>query len=142
MPDVGVIAAWLGILVTAGGALAGIVKFGFWVFDEWQKRKAHKGMHVPDKTLQLAPLPEGHCWWAMGKRGEDPTMQIVGRMFVTNVSSINVRIPYAELRYGFLGRKSVSGLPSVNRGRDDNLHGMFDVPPGETRTTSFDFWVF
>jgi hypothetical protein len=59
MPEAGVIAAWLGILVTAGGALAGVVKFGFWVFDEWQKRKAHEGTHVPDKTLQLAPMSEG-----------------------------------------------------------------------------------
>lgn len=142
MPEAGVIAAWLGILVTAGGALAGVVKFGFWVFDEWQKRKAHEGTHVPDETLQLAPMPEGHCWWAMGRRGDDPTMQIVGRMFVTNISSIKVRVPHAELRYGLLGRKSVSGLPSVNRGTDDNLHGMFDVPPGETRTMSFDFWIF
>jgi hypothetical protein len=70
MPEAGVIAAWLGILVTAGGALAGVVKFGFWVFDEWQKREAHEGTHVPDKTLQLAPMPEGHCWWAMGRRSD------------------------------------------------------------------------
>lgn len=142
MPDVGVVAGWLGILVTAGGAVAGVVKFGFWAFDEWQKRKAHEGLHIPDKTLQMAPMPDGHCWWAMGKRGDDPTMQIVGRMFVTNISAIEVRVPHAELRYGLLGRKKVSGLPSVNRGPDDNLHGMFDIPPGETRTMSFDFWVF
>ena len=142
MPDVGVVAGWLGILVTAGGAVAGVVKFVFWVFDEWQKRKAHEGLHIPEKTLQMAPLPEGHCWWAMGKRGDDPTMQIVGRMFITNISAVEVRIPHAELRYGLFGRKKVSGLPSVNRGPDDDLHGMFDIPPGETRTMSFDFWVF
>jgi hypothetical protein len=142
VPDVGVVAAWLGILVTVGGAVAGAVKFGFWVFDEWQKRKAHEGLHIPEKTLQMAPMPEGHCWWAMGKRGDDPTMQIVGRMFVTNISAIEVRLPHAELRYSLFGRKKVSGLPSVSRGPDDNLHGMFDIPPGETRTMSFDFWVF
>ena len=55
---------------------------------------------------------------------------------------VPARIPHAELRYGFLGRKSASSLPSVNRGPGDNVHGMFDVPPGETRTMSFDVWVF
>jgi hypothetical protein len=140
--DAGVVAAWLGIIVTAGGAVAGAVKFGFWVFDEWEKRKAHESLHIPDKTLQMAPMPEGHCWWAMGKRGDDPTMQIVGRMFVTNISSIEIRIPHAELRYGLFGRKMVSGLPSVNRGPDDNLHGMFDIAPRATRTMAFDFWLF
>jgi hypothetical protein len=142
VPEPAVIAAWLGILVTAGGAVAGVVKFGLWLFDEWQKRKAREGLHVPDKTLQLAPMPERNCWWAMGKRGDDPTMQIVGRMFVTNTSQTVVRIPQAELRYGFLGRRRVSGLPSVNRSADDNVHGMYDIEPGDTRTMAFDFWVF
>ena len=77
------IAAWLGIAVTAGGAIAGIVRFLFWVYDEIQKRKKHEGFSVPAETLRLAAKPEGSCWWSMGKKGDEPTMQIVGRMFAT-----------------------------------------------------------
>lgn len=136
------IAAWIGVLVAAGGVIAGTVKFLFWVFDEFQKRRKHEGFSAPEKTLQLAAKPEGNCWWAMGKRGDDPTMQIVGRMFVTNIASVPVRIPQVELRYGFLGRKRVSGMVTVSRGLHDNMHGMYDIAPNETRNVSFDFWIY
>jgi hypothetical protein len=136
------IAAWLGITVTAGGVIAGFVKFLFWAYDEIQKRKKHDGFSVPIETLRLAAKPEGNCWWSMGKKGDEPTMQIVGRMFATNISSVPVRLPQIELRYGFLGRKRESGMVMVSRGLHENMYGMYDIPPGETRDASFDFWVY
>src|SRR5439155_20592351 len=102
------IAAWLGILITAAGAIAGFIKFLFWAYDEWQKRKKHEGFSAPTETLLLAMKPEGNCWWHMGKMGDEPTMQIVGSIFATNVASVPVRIHHVELRYGFLGRKRAS----------------------------------
>jgi len=142
MLDPKIIGTWIGVLVAAGGVIAGAGKFVFWVFDEIQKRKVRDGFSAPKKSLQLAPKPDGSCWWAMGKMGNDPTMQVVGRMFVTNIASVPVRIPQAELRHGFLGRKRVSGTVSVSRGMHDNLHGMFDIGPNETRDLSFDFWIY
>ena len=136
------IGTWIGVVVAAGGVIAGAVKFAFWTFDEWQRRRSHEGFSAPKETLSIALKPEGNCWWAMGKMGDDPTMQIVGRMFVTNVCSKPVRIPQAKLRYGFLGRKQVYGMVSVSRGLRESMHGMYDIPPEETRDLSFDFWIY
>ena len=136
------IGAWIGVLVAAGGVIAGSVKFLFWIFDEWQKRKQHEGFSAPSETLRLATKMEGNCWWHMGKKGDEPTMQIVGSMFATNIASVPVRIPQVELRYGCLGRKRVSGMVMVSRRPHENMHGMYDIPPHETRNMSFDFWVY
>lgn len=136
------IAAWIGVIVASGGVIAGSVKFLFWVFDELQKRKRHEGFSVPTDTLRLASKPDGNSWWAMGKRGDEPTMQIVGSMFATNIASVPIRIPQVELRYGWWGRKRVSGIAMVSRGLRENIYGMHDIPPGETRDVSFDFWVY
>lgn len=133
---------WIGVLVALGGAVAGAIKFVFWAFDEWQKRKNQKGFFVPAKTLQLATLPGGSCWWHMGKKGDEPTMQVVGRMLVTNIASVPVRITGAELRHGFLGRKRVAGMTMVSRQLHENMYGMYDIEPNETRHISFDFWVY
>ena len=69
-------------------------------------------------------------------------MQVVGKMFVTNIASVPVRIPQVELRYGLLGRKRVSGMVMVSRQLHENMYGMYDIPPNETRNLSFDFWVY
>lgn len=136
------IAAWLGIIVTFGGAIAAAVKFLFWIYDEIQKRKKHDGFTVPTKTLSIAKKTEGNCWWSMGKKGDDPTMQIVGSVFASNITLVPVRLTHIELRHGFLGRKRESGMVMVSRGSHENMYGMYDIPPGETRNTSFDFWVY
>lgn len=142
MLDPVTIGAWIGVLVAVGGVVAGSVKFLFWAFDEWQKRKRHEGFKAPSETLRLAHKPEGNCWWHMGKKGDEPTMQIVGSMFVTNIAAVPVRIPQVELRYGYWGRKRVSGMVMVSRALHDNMHGMYDIQPNETRNISFDFWVY
>jgi hypothetical protein len=94
------ISAWIGALVAAGGVIVGSAKFLFWVYDEWQKRRKHEGFSAPSETLRLATKMEGYCWWHMGKKSDEPTMQIVGTMFATNIASVPVRIPQVELRYG------------------------------------------
>ncbi len=142
MIDPVTLAAWIGVVVALGGAIAGTVKFLFWVFDEWQKRKKSEGFVVPTATLQLTELPEGNCWWHMGKKGDEPVMQVVGRMLVTNIAAVPVRIPRVELRYGFFGRKRVAGMVMVSRQLNENMYGMYDIAPHETRNLSFDFWVY
>jgi hypothetical protein len=142
MFDPTLIGTWIGILIAAGGVIAGSIKFSFWVFDEWKKRKTHAGFSMSHDTLRLATKMPGNYWWHMGKRGDDPTMQIVGSVFATNVSSVPVRLPQVELRYGFLGRHCVSGMVMISNGARHEMYGMFDIPPGETRNVTFDFWVF
>lgn len=142
MPDATTIGTWIGILVTAGGVIAGSIKFSFWVFDEWKKRKTHDGFSMPHDTLRLATKPPGSCWWHMGRRGDDPTMQVVGKVFATNVATVPARCPQIELRYGFFGLHRVSGIVRVSNGERQQIYGMYDIPPGETRDLTFDFWVF
>jgi hypothetical protein len=136
------VGTWIGVLVAIGGVIAGTVRFLFWAFDEWQKRKKSEGFVVPTVTLQLTELPEGNCWWHMGKKGDEPVMQVVGSMLVTNIATIPVRITRAELRYGFFGRKRVVGMVMVSRQLRENIYGMYDIASHETRKLEFDFWVY
>ncbi len=133
---------WITVVVAGGAVIGGAAKFLFWVYDEWQRRRSHEGFVIPKKTLRIAPKMEGNCWWAMGKRGDEPTMQIVGSFFISNTALVAVRIPQIELRYGFLGRKRVNGMVMIRRSADDNLHGFYDIPPNETRNAPFDFCVY
>src|SRR5262245_36505592 len=143
MLDPTTVGKWIGVIGVAGTAFAGFVKFLFWVFDEWRKRKNHDGFSAPvGETLRFASKPEGNCWWHMGGRRGEPTMQIAGSLFATNVASVPIRIPQIQLRYGLWGRKRVSGMALVSRGSCENTYGMYDILPGETRDVSFDFWVY
>lgn len=142
MSDPTAISTWITVLIAAGGVIAGTIKFAFWVFDEWKKRKMHSGFSMPRNTISIATKLPGNCWWHMGKRGDDPTMQVCGSIFATNVADIPVRCPQVELRYGFLGRHRVSGMVLVANGEMQRIYGMYDIPPGETRDLTFDFWVY
>jgi hypothetical protein len=143
MFDPTTVGKWIGVVVAAATAFAGFVKFVFWAFDEWRKRKEHDGFSAPvGETLRFASKPEGNCWWHMGRRGDEQTMQIAGSLFATNVASISVRIPQIQLRYGLWGRKRVSGMVLVSGGPRENTYGMYDIPPSETRNVNFDFWVY
>ncbi len=71
-------------MVAASAVIGGSAKFAFWVYDEWQHRKNHPGFVVPKNTLQIAGKMESNYWWAMGKQGDEPTMQIVGSFFLTS----------------------------------------------------------
>lgn len=136
------ILAWIGVLAAAGTIITGVIKFLFWIYDEIQRRKKHEGFSIPRETLRLAVKPENNYRWGMGKRRDEPAMQIDGSIFVTNISSMPVLLPQVELRYGFLGRKRVSGIIFVSESLDENRYGLYEIPPGETRDATFDFWVY
>ena len=137
-----VIGTWIAVLIAVGSVIAGSVKFAFWAFDEWQKRKTHGGFSMPRDTLRLAQKMPGNCWWHMGKQGDDPTMQIVGSVFASNAAAVPVRVPQVELRYGVLGRHRLFGLAMVASGGTQRIYGMHDIPPNQTRDLKFDFWLF
>lgn len=134
--------AWTTAIVAIGGALAGFVKFLFWVWDEIQKRRNRDGFSAPLKTLHLAPGAEGACWWGMGKVGDTPSMQIVGEAQATNITCIPARVLQVELRSGFWGRKRLSGIVMVSSGGRREIYGQYDIPPSETRNVSFSFWLY
>lgn len=134
----------IGYLVIIGGAIGTAVKFGFWVFDEVQKRKqtAAQGYQIPPKTLNVALQEQREYWWHMGGTPEDPAMQIVAHFTVSNFYSKPVRVVQVELRYGVWGRKQLIGDLSVSQTLDSNYYGMFPIPPGETRNASCHLWLF
>jgi hypothetical protein len=55
-----IIAHGIGYLIVIGGAIAGAVKFGFFVFDEIQKRRqrAAQGYSIPPCPARYRP--QGH----------------------------------------------------------------------------------
>jgi len=138
MPALSIL-AWMAVLAAA---VLGAVKFFFWVYDQWHMRKPHQGFLAPKQTLKLAAKTRERCWWRIGKRREGPTMHVVGTMRATNVSAVPARVTQAELRYGFLGRKRVSGTVMVSGSMPENIYGAFDIEPEETRELTFDFWVY
>ncbi len=142
MLDPGTITTWLGVAVAIGGAIGASVKFAFWAYDEWMKRKAHPGFSLPKTTLRLATKMPGNCWWHMGRQGDDPIMQVVGSVFATNISPAPARSPQVQLRFGLFGRKRVAGMVLTADGEPRRMYGMHDIPPGETRDLTFDFWIF
>jgi hypothetical protein len=141
MPDIATI-AWIAVLVAAGSAATGALKLFFRIYDERRKRKPHQGFSAPDKTLQIAARPRDEYWWRLGKRENDPTMQIVGTIVATNVSRVPVRVTHAELRHGLFGRKRISGTAMVSGSTEEKIYGAFDIPPDESRDLTFDFWMY
>lgn len=140
--DPKLIAQWIGIVFSVGTIVAGIVKFGFWVHDELKKRRSGtaNSFNPPKDTLRVVPNPDERCLWHMGSNGQDPTMHVVGQFFVTNISSTPVRIPQAEIRFGFFGRRRVFGSAMVEG--QNHFYGMYDIPPNTTRDAQVSFWVF
>lgn len=96
------------------------------------EKKSGSGTH-PKRTLQIALMPDGSNVWQMGNRNERAVMQLQGRMLITNISAMPIRITQVVLRYGFFGRRSVLGGAMVSRAPYDYRMGDFDIPPNETR---------
>ncbi len=139
------LATVIGYLVGIGGAFAGAVKFGFWAYDQIQKRRqtAAQGYAIPPRTLTVTLQQQREYWWHMGSMREDPTMQIVGHFLVSNIYSMPVRVVEAELRYGLFGRKRVNGDVSISQHLNSNFYDeSFAIPPNDTRKMSFFVWLY
>ena len=132
------ISLWTAALIGAGAVLTGVIRFFFYLYDEIKKRTS--GKHFPHETLRIALRNEHAYWWHMGSVGTNPAMQIVGDFLVTNISTIPARIPQMELRYGLWGRKRVRGGIIVEG--PDQMYGMYDIAPNDTRGSRADFWIF
>jgi len=134
--------AWIGKLASAMAVVTGLAKAFVWLKDRRRQKKADGAFAIPKKTLDIAKKVDGFYWWSMGRRGDEPTMQIVGSFLVSNISSIPVRITQTELRCGFLGRKCVNGVAMVPRSAKNDLYGLYDIPTSETRNCHLDFWLY
>jgi len=92
-------------------------------------------------TLQVIRKTEGNYWWHLGGYAERPAMQIVGSAIATNTSNAPILIPRVELHYGSIGSKQISGMVMVAKEWMENFYGIYEIPPGESRDVTFDFWL-
>lgn len=100
--------------------------------------KRHVGViEVPKKTMVLIPLSRPNAlWWHMGKMGDQPGMQIVGDLNITNISKYGLFVMGAKLR-----KPKAVGYAMV-RSHDSNMYGAKHViPEGSVSDLRFDFFV-
>lgn len=129
-------------VVTSVLAILGTI-FG-WFGKAWQwlssfrKEKPSVGLiDIPYKTMILIPVSRTNAlWWHMGSMGDQPAMQIVGNLNVTNISKYNVVVMGAKLR-----KPKAVGHAMV-RAHDSNVYGSkHHIPDGGISDLSFDFFV-
>lgn len=94
-------------------------------------------IEVPSKTMVLIPVSRQNAlWWHMGAMGDQPAMQIVGDLNVTNISKYGVFVMGARLR-----KPKVVGHALV-RAHDSNVYGSNNIiPQSGVSDLRFDFFV-
>lgn len=92
---------------------------------------------VPRKTVILIPISRQNAlWWHMGSMGDQPAMQIVGDLNVTNISKYGVYVMGARLRKP----KAVGHV--LVRAHDSNMYSTKHIiPQGGVSDLRFDFFV-
>lgn len=91
---------------------------------------------VPSKTMILIPASRQNAfWWHMGSMSEQPAMQIVGDLNVTNISIYGVFAMGAKLR------KPKAVGHALVRAHDSNMYGTNVIPQGAISDLRFDFFV-
>ncbi len=91
---------------------------------------------VPSKTMILLPISRPNAlWWHMGSMSNQPAMQIVGDLNVTNISIYGVFVMGAKLR-----KPQAIGHAFV-RAHDSNTYGTNVIPKGAISDLRFDFFV-
>lgn len=131
---IGVVISIFTILGTIFGWFAKAWRWGASLF----KPKPLVGViEVPSKTMVLIPVARQNAlWWHMGAMGDQPAMQIVGDLNVTNISKYGVFVMGAKLK-----KPKAIGHALV-RAHDSNMYGTKHViPQGGVSDLRFDFFV-
>ena len=87
--------------------------------------------------MVLIPVSRSNAlWWHMGSTGDQPAMQIVGDLNVTNICKYNVVVMGAKLP-----RPKAIGHAMV-RAHDSNVYGSeHHIPQGGISDLRFDFFL-
>jgi len=89
---------------------------------------------IPKETIRIIPNPHER-WWHMGKSGNEPAMQVVTRLHVTNITDEPVTILSAKIK-----PTNISGHV-FTRHPEKNVYGTFPILPRHTVPVSADFWI-
>jgi len=87
--------------------------------------------------MVLIPVSRQNAlWWQMGSMGDQPAMQIVGDLNVTNISKYDVVVMGAKLR------KPKAVGHALVRAHDSNMYSQkHSIPQGGISDLRFDFFV-
>jgi len=89
---------------------------------------------IPRETIRI--IPNHHeRWWHMGKSGNEPAMQVVTKLHVTNITDEPVTILSAKIK-----PTNTSGHV-FTRHPEENVYGTFPILPRHTVPVSADFWI-
>ncbi len=127
---VAIVIGLLTILSTIFGWFGKVLR---WVSSAFKSKPPVGIIDVPKKTMVLIPESRQNAlWWHMGSKVDQPIMQIVGDLTVTNISKYGVFIAGAKLRKPkTVGHASVRGQNSnmIPQGGVSGLRFLFFVQP-------------
>ena len=131
------VAVVIGILTILGTIFGWFGKAWRWIASLFAPKPLVGVIEVPSKTMVLIPVArQNPLWWHMGSMGDQPAMQIVGDLNVTNISKYGVFVMGAKLR-----RPKAVGHALV-RAHDSNMYSTKHIiPQGGVSDLRFDFFV-
>ncbi|MHB8405787.1 MAG: hypothetical protein ACYDCJ_10230 [Gammaproteobacteria bacterium] len=132
-----IVAVVAGVLAILGTLFGWFGKAWHWVASFFNPKESSGVTNVPKKTLILIPVSRQNAlWWHMGSMGDQPAMQIVGDLNVTNISKYGVFVMGAKLR-----KPKAIGHALV-RAHDSNMYSTKHVIlKGGVSDLRFDFFV-
>lgn len=125
-------------LITILGIIFGwIVKIWHWASSLWKVKSSVGGIDVPTKTVILITMARQNAlWWHLGSMGEQPLMQIVGDLNVTNISKHGVVLMGARLR-----KPKATGHVMVQRYNSSEYSTLDGIPARAVSELRFHFYV-
>ena len=131
------VGAILSLLTIFGIIFGWFGKLFDWAAKLLTKKPSTSVIDVPTKTMVLMPIARQNAlWWHMGTMGDQPMMQIVGDLNVTNISKYGVFVMGAKLR-----KPKAVGHAFV-RAQDSDMYDAKNViPQGTISDLRFDFYV-
>ena len=131
------VAIAVGVLTIFGTIFGWFRKTWLWTRSRFKRGASPGTIDVPTKTMILIPTPRANAlWWHMGAIGNEPAMQIVGDLNITNISKYGIFVMGARLR-----KPNAIGHALV-RAQNQNLYDSKHlVPPGAVSDLRFSFFV-
>lgn len=127
----------IGLLTIFGTIFGWFGKAWRWVSSLLSRKPPVGVIDVPSKTMVLIPVSRSNAlWWHMGSMGDQPAMQIVGDLNITNISKYDVVVMGAKLR------KPKAVGHALVRAHDSSMYSSkHSIPQGSISDLRFDFFV-
>lgn len=131
------VAIAIGMLAILGTIFGWFGKALRWVLSLFRPKPPIGVIEVPSKTMILIPVSRNNAlWWHMGAMDDQPAMQIVGDLNVTNISKYGVFVMGAKLR-----KPKAVGHALVRAHKSDMYGTKHVIPQGAVSDLRFDFFV-